>query len=465
MRPGAAQTVLLLALLGLVGCGEESSRIERTDLDEDSATAIAHLYLDHAVAAQDGDDLLTVYFRALDPFRENIDVIDFKGLVVEDSGEAIADRPLVAELATSPREGVSVVVVFDRSKVTAVDGVLDQTRTAILELIDHMEASGWSRHAFAAVAFAKGRELIVPFGSSIDAARSTIASIEADPTAFDAALLDGIDLAIETIRSAPDIPRRTILLVVSEGEHNLSQPTKEDEERVLGPRIASIVESSRPGSGNPAILVHTLGHPNPYYHQEHIDLFDQISTRTGGEHLRSRDGSQLGSLMIGVFDEAFRSLKALVRVDMDGKPHRLGLRVGRRASEAIVIQYPRHFEIGPAEVGFAAGGIVLVALVGLVAWVRRPARLVFTGGVGPTEPVRLRQGHNRIGLSATNEVRIADPSVADHHATILMRGSAVVIEDAGSESGTFVNGEAMQRRSLESGDRIRIGDVEARYER
>ena len=111
---------------------------------------------------------------------------------------------------------------------------------------------------------ANGRELIVPFGSSLEASRSAIASIEADPNAFDAALLDGIDLAIETVRSAPEIPRRTILLVVSEGEHNLSQPTKEDEERVLGPRIASIVESAVTTKSLSGIVMSPM-RPNSYF--------------------------------------------------------------------------------------------------------------------------------------------------------------------------------------------------------
>lgn len=63
-----------------------------------------------------------------------------------------------------------------------------------------------------------------------------------------------------------------------------------------------------------------------------------------------------------------------------------------------------------------------------------------------------------LGSSADCQVRIEDPGVAPHHAEITMAdGNALLLKDLGSQSGTFVNGEAVTEAMLSSGDEIHIG--------
>jgi FHA domain/Prokaryotic RING finger family 1 len=68
-------------------------------------------------------------------------------------------------------------------------------------------------------------------------------------------------------------------------------------------------------------------------------------------------------------------------------------------------------------------------------------------------------GRVLIGRRLSHGVVIGDPTVSRLHAWIDNREGSYVITDAGSRSGTFVNGEAVVRSDLQDGDEIRIGPV------
>jgi len=52
---------------------------------------------------------------------------------------------------------------------------------------------------------------------------------------------------------------------------------------------------------------------------------------------------------------------------------------------------------------------------------------------------------------------IQNPQVSRVHARIVYENGRLVIEDAGSEGGTFVNGDRVQRQVINEGDEIRLG--------
>jgi pSer/pThr/pTyr-binding forkhead associated (FHA) protein len=72
-----------------------------------------------------------------------------------------------------------------------------------------------------------------------------------------------------------------------------------------------------------------------------------------------------------------------------------------------------------------------------------------------------------IGRSADNDLALqADEFASSHHARVEPRRDGVWIEDVGSTNGTFVNGQKLSRpRKLDSGDIIRVGETDFRYER
>lgn len=63
----------------------------------------------------------------------------------------------------------------------------------------------------------------------------------------------------------------------------------------------------------------------------------------------------------------------------------------------------------------------------------------------------------RLGRSPDNDVILRDPATSGHHARVERRGDQFWIVDLGSTNGTLVNGEPVQERQLNHGDRITIG--------
>jgi pSer/pThr/pTyr-binding forkhead associated (FHA) protein len=63
----------------------------------------------------------------------------------------------------------------------------------------------------------------------------------------------------------------------------------------------------------------------------------------------------------------------------------------------------------------------------------------------------------RLGRSPDNDVILRDPATSGHHARLERRGEVFWVVDLGSTNGTFVNGEAIQERQLNNGDRLTVG--------
>ena len=63
----------------------------------------------------------------------------------------------------------------------------------------------------------------------------------------------------------------------------------------------------------------------------------------------------------------------------------------------------------------------------------------------------------RLGRSPDNDVILRDPATSGHHARLERRDEAFWVVDLGSTNGTFVNGESVQEKQLNHGDRLTVG--------
>ena len=64
----------------------------------------------------------------------------------------------------------------------------------------------------------------------------------------------------------------------------------------------------------------------------------------------------------------------------------------------------------------------------------------------------------KIGKLSSSHIRLDDDGISRMHSMVEVHGEGdVVIFDLGNTSGTWVNGEQVQRQALNSGDRIGIG--------
>jgi pSer/pThr/pTyr-binding forkhead associated (FHA) protein len=63
----------------------------------------------------------------------------------------------------------------------------------------------------------------------------------------------------------------------------------------------------------------------------------------------------------------------------------------------------------------------------------------------------------RIGRDPDFDMVLVDDAVSQAHARISIDGNTIWVEDLGSATGTFVNGQRIDRVALSPGDRIAIG--------
>lgn len=84
-----------------------------------------------------------------------------------------------------------------------------------------------------------------------------------------------------------------------------------------------------------------------------------------------------------------------------------------------------------------------------------PYLMLFGADIGASE-YELRKRTITIGRSSDNDLQLPNRAVSRGHATITHQGDEYTLVDAGSTSGTTVNGEPVESRVLKHGDTIGI---------
>ncbi len=87
-----------------------------------------------------------------------------------------------------------------------------------------------------------------------------------------------------------------------------------------------------------------------------------------------------------------------------------------------------------------------------------PARLTVLGGL-PPQSWQI-QGQVILGRSDLCHVRLDEPAVSRQHARLYWTYPGYVLEDLGSQNGTFVGGAPISRALLQEGDVIEVGLVQ-----
>jgi pSer/pThr/pTyr-binding forkhead associated (FHA) protein len=88
------------------------------------------------------------------------------------------------------------------------------------------------------------------------------------------------------------------------------------------------------------------------------------------------------------------------------------------------------------------------------------AYLFWANGIRRGDHAMLRADGNTIGRSASSEILLDDPTVSDEHARIRFESGKWFVYDLASSNSVLVAGEAVHRRALEDGDRLKIGLTE-----
>ena len=94
-----------------------------------------------------------------------------------------------------------------------------------------------------------------------------------------------------------------------------------------------------------------------------------------------------------------------------------------------------------------------------------PARLVVISGPDQGQTFPVQEGQKMVlGRLDTAHARLSDPFTSRSHCFLEAYHGTFRLIDSGSRSGTFVNGQQISQCELQSGDVIRLGYTELRFE-
>jgi pSer/pThr/pTyr-binding forkhead associated (FHA) protein len=77
--------------------------------------------------------------------------------------------------------------------------------------------------------------------------------------------------------------------------------------------------------------------------------------------------------------------------------------------------------------------------------------------------VQLTKDRTTLGRRPYNDIVIDNLAVSGEHAVLQMTGGEVLLEDLNSTNGTYLNGKAIKKQQLQSGDSIEIGKYKIKF--
>jgi len=91
------------------------------------------------------------------------------------------------------------------------------------------------------------------------------------------------------------------------------------------------------------------------------------------------------------------------------------------------------------------------------------AKLLILTGSQEGKLCELREERVTVGRASDNMIHLPDESISSYHATFIRDGAHYRLRDLNSTNGTFVEGAPITEIALNNGDRIRFGDIQARF--
>ncbi len=91
-----------------------------------------------------------------------------------------------------------------------------------------------------------------------------------------------------------------------------------------------------------------------------------------------------------------------------------------------------------------------------------PKMIVSIDGVVIKE-VQLTKDRTTLGRRPYNDIVIDNLAVSGEHAVLQMTGNEVYLEDLNSTNGTYVNGKAAKKQSLQNGDVVEVGKYKIKF--
>ena len=410
---------------------------------------VSILHLDDVWAPPTPERTVELYLRALTAGRAPVPGLGPKDFLVRDEGRRIDSGDLSVSLLEDARRGVACVLVLDRSPT--MQAPFPEAKAAALSFLDRV--GSYDRVAVLGVAGTV--DTGADFTASKPEVRQAIDRLRVNEEPAATRLYDGIHRAVEMIRSAKDLPRRSLVIVFSDGQDGGSDHSLEE-----------VIALAQGGVGEPRVLVYTIAYPTGFGDRG-LQNLRRLAEDTTADFLRVEADTPITDFYGDIWAQVMKSYVLRFPGRFDGESHRIEVATDGDAKDQRTGRYP---EGGGGLLPWLLGalGALLFAMGALVlAMLRRAGALVFLrDGSGPGRRVRLRRGLNRIGQAADNDIVIDHDTVSRRHAEIEVKARRARIRDLESTNGTFVNDVQIEgERVLEDGDRIRISDIDLVYQR
>lgn len=401
---------------------------------------VREVYLDDIHPGKEGTDTINLQVRALTEFGEPVPGLTANEIVVLQDGTLLESGVQATPLERAD-VGVTAVLVLDVSPT--MKPVFEDSKAAAIELLDRLG----EQDELAIVSFAGKTQIVAPFGIERAEARQQLESLSIDEDTSPTVLFDATYDALRLVRRGMDLPRRSLVIILSDGIDGGTSSRNTDE----------IVDASNGTGPEPSIQIYAIGYRR--LGGSGLGNLRELAARTGGDYMEDLKKSYQD-----IWDQTDWSHLVTVPTKMDGRTHEITVKInGRPASRSVA--FPRR---GPPiwyYVAATTAVLLIVALV-IVALRRKPARhLTIETGSMAGERHLLRSGVTHIGRSSSNDLVLESINVSARHAELKLEGRTAELRDTGSTNGTFVNGvEVKAACELQPGDQVRLGDVELTFD-
>ena len=407
---------------------------------------VERLHLDDGIGGPDGERAFELYVRALTRYGEPVKYLKPVDLIIRDQQELADSGEVTVSSLSATGRGMAAVIAIDTSR-TMKGEPFKRAQAAALEVFELLEAVD----RVAIVAFADDARVVASFSASKAGAKVELQDLEVDEQSLNTVLYDGIYESVELIRTGQNLPRRSFVIVFSDGKDGGSRN-----------QLEQVLAYAAGNDQRPPALIFTIGYAR--FGGEGLRVLRDVAEKTGGEFLQATSTIHLSPFFNGIWRQMMDSYVIRFPGSMDGKDHRIEVCIEDHCDQKIVRPPDMPWPIWP----FAAVGVGVLAVGGvamLIARGRTAGRLVFQGGPLAGEVFTLRGPKLSIGALEDNDVVLPSDTVSRYHAAIHRKGRKVEIEDLDSANGTFVNGLQVRTSPLRPGDKIRIAEIDLVYER
>ena len=440
-----AMAVAAAALAATVAVPADAVRAQ----DRLASRPVETWYLDDVQVDRDQSGMVELYLRALTSSGSPAELVPPWPFEIAQDSDLVDPSKVQAVPLEETDLGVACVLILDISP--SVEPTFPQARTASVQLIDRLRA--YDRLSI--LTFSGDVRRLAEFDNATAEKRSRVANLELDRAPAATRLYDAVAEGIAQLRRTPDLPRRRVVIVYTDGRDGGSQTKREDLLRMMQ-------RTSEPD--DVPILLYVIAAPDESFGRVDLTEVRTIASAAQTELRVARLSYELQAFFDDVWEQVAGSYVVRYPARLDGAEHEIDVTMLGR-TERVLARFPEGI-FDPLVIGLLIGAAVLliVLLVVLIARVsRRGAGRLVLVGAGPGKSFALKRGANTIGWLAENDVVLASPTISKLHAIIHVYRDGVEIEDQNSTNGTLVNDKPISRAPLSSGDRIRFADLETVY--